>query len=65
MIKLLNLVGYPTRFNYVMDPCKKEYVIDKFMQIELDEEVTIADLLNKDYYDDVIEAIEHIISNVF
>ncbi len=47
-----------------MDPSKKEYIIDKFMKIELDEDVTISDLLNSDYYADVIEAIEHIIQNV-
>lgn len=48
----------------VMDASKKEYIIDKFMKIELDEELTIKDMLNPDYYLDVIEAIEHIIGNV-
>lgn len=47
-----------------MDSFKKDYIIEKFMKIELDENITIEDLLNPDFYSDVIEAIEHIISNV-
>ncbi len=47
-----------------MDPFLKDYIIEKFMKIELDENVTIEDMLNPDLYSDVIEAIEHIISNV-
>lgn len=34
------------------------------MKIELDENVTIEDILNKDYHGDIVEAIEHIIEMV-
>ncbi len=47
-----------------MDSEKKQYILEKFMKIELDENVTIGDLLSEDCYEDVIEAIEHIIENV-
>lgn len=47
-----------------MDPEKKQYILKKFMKIELDEDVTIEDILSEDCYADVVEAIEHIIENV-
>ena len=47
-----------------MDPIKKKYIIDTVMKIELDEDVTIKDILCEDYYADLVEAIECIIENV-